>query len=137
MAGERLAAAVIDDVMAAWPQDLRPLVRAARARVLEIAPHLHEKVAFHALCYFRAGVPYGVIGGNVCLVVVKRGVLHLAFLHGAFLPDPQRILTGHAKSKRDLPIRSAEDLARPAVSDLIRAAVVYDPSRPDPATGAA
>jgi hypothetical protein len=71
---------------------------AARDLALDVAPALDGTIAFHALCYYRGGVPYGVIGGTVCLIAEKRGKLHLSFLHGAFLDDPAGLLTGSAKS---------------------------------------
>lgn len=128
MATERLHPTQIESLVASWPEDLRRLGLEARALVLEIAPGLSEKVAFHSLCYYKPDAPYGVIGGNVCLVSVKHDRLWLAFLHGASLPDPDRELQGTAKAKRQLEIRTREDLRRPAVADLIRAAIDYDPA---------
>jgi len=128
MATERLHPSQIAGLTRSWPEGERELALAARSLVLEIAPALSETIAFHSLCYFKADAPYGAIGGNVCLVSVQGGKLELAFLHGASLADPEHLLHGDGKAKRRVAIRSAADLQRPAVADLIRAAVRHDPT---------
>lgn len=125
--GKRLTAAEIRQALKPWPADVRRRAFAARDFVLDTMPALDETVAFGALCYFRRGAPYGVIGGNVCLIDCRRGELLLSFLHGAFLDDPSQLLTGRAKAKRSLLIGHVEELKNPAVADLIRAAARYTP----------
>lgn len=125
---ERLSASEIRALMASWPAPLRPLALELRARVLDVAPEVAEKEAFHALCYYKPHAPYGAIGGNVCLVALKDGRLEIAFLHGASLPDPERLMQGTGKAKRRVPIATSRDVARSALAALIRAAVAYDPS---------
>jgi hypothetical protein len=124
----RLTRTELESAMADWPAEARELGHAARALVLDLGPDLDEKIAFGAPCYVRGGVPYGVIGGHVCSIGVRDGLFHLGFIHGAFLPDPQRLLVGKAKSKRELPIRDLADLQRPAVAELIRASIAFDPA---------
>ena len=128
MTTERLHPSQIAGLTASWSEDVRGLARAARTLVLEIAPALSEKVAFHSLCYYKPGAPYGAIGGNVCLLTGKDDHLELAFLHGASLPDPKGLLRGDGKAKRRIPIRRRGDLNHPAVAALIRAAIAHDPS---------
>ena len=115
-------------VMDSWSDDLCRLGLAARDLVLEVAPGLSEKIAFNALCYYKPGLPYGVIAGSACLIGARGGTLILGFLHGAFLPDPDGLLQGRAKAKREMAILSVEALRRPSVAALIRDAVAYDPT---------
>lgn len=124
---ERLHPSQVQGLVASWPDDLRDLALEARERVLEIGPALSETVAFGALCYFKPDAPYGVIGGNVCLVEARGDHVELAFLHGAALPDPTGLLHGTGKAKRRLDVRTPDDLRRPAVADLIRAAIAHEP----------
>ncbi|MHC5010034.1 MAG: DUF1801 domain-containing protein [Planctomycetota bacterium] len=128
MAGERLETAQIERVMAGWSEPSRRLGRAARALVLGIAPGLDERIAFGSLSFVKPGAPYGVIGGNVCQVTEKDGILRLAFLHGASLGDPEGLLRGRAKAKRYVEIRTPDDLRRPAISSLVRAALEHEPA---------
>jgi hypothetical protein len=100
---------------------------ALRDLVLDVAPHLDETIAFRSLCYAKPGRPYGVIGGNVCLIGTRGRSLHLAFLHGASLPDPDGLLQGKAKAKRHVELTAASDIERGALERLIRAAVEHEP----------
>ena len=126
--GKRLPADEIERLMADWPESARSLARAARDVVLAVAPGVSEKVAFGALCYYKAGAPYGVIGGNVCMLDARGAELSIGFLHGASLPDPEGLLKGEAKAKREFIVRESADLTLPALAALIRAAVDFDPS---------
>jgi hypothetical protein len=57
------------------------------------------------------------------LAAQRRG-LALCFLqHGPDLPDPEHLLHGSGKTVRSLPLLSPDDLDRPAVRDLLDAAV--------------
>jgi len=46
----------------------------------------------------------------------------------AFLPDPEGLLQGNAKSKREMPIGSVRTLRDPAVKALLRAALEHRPA---------
>ncbi len=119
----------IDDLHADWPVSLRSLARALRELILSQFPDLGETIAFGSLCYFKPGQPFGVIGGNVCMIG-RRGIddhIRLEFIHGAALPDPTCLLQGSAKAKRFIPVRKLEDIDRDALIALIDAAVEYEP----------
>ena len=96
--------------------------------VREIAPHVTEAIKFHSLCYFKPGMPYGSIGGNVCGIGEQKGTVYLSFIHGAALPDPNGLLQGDGKAMRKIPIRSSADIRRPAVKRLVQASIRYDPT---------
>ncbi len=109
------------------PGELCDLVLELREFVREAAPELAETVAFNALCYYNPDRPYGVIGGNVCMIGTKPDCVHLAFLHGAHLDDPARVLDGNGKSKRYIALRDPGDIRREALTALIRAAIAHTP----------
>jgi hypothetical protein len=104
------------------------LVLELRDVVREVAPNVTEAIKFHSLCYFKPGMPYGSIGGNVCGIGEHRGTVYLSFIHGAALPDPERLLQGDGKAMRKVPIRSSADIQRPAIKRLIKASIRYDPT---------
>ncbi len=107
--------------------EVRDLVAALRALVLETVTGVTEGIRFGALCYFRAGEPFGSIGGNVCMIELRDEKVALAFLHGASLPDPTGLLTGSTKAKRRVPIRDKVILRQEALRDLLRAAWAHRP----------
>jgi hypothetical protein len=115
------------------PGELCDLILELRELVQQAAPQVHEAIKFNSLCYYKPNQPYGVIGGNVCMIGVRgdrvRGdYVYLSFIHGAFLPDPDGLLHGTAKAKRHIEIRSPADIRRAAFTRLIRAAVAYTPT---------
>jgi hypothetical protein len=124
---ERLQAGEIARVMEGWPDDVSDLAWELRDVVLKIGPDLAETVAFNSLCYYKPRQPYGVIGGNVCGIGHRGDCLHLGFIHGASLPDPQGLLQGTGKAKRHVELRTSRDVRRRAVGDLIRAAIAFRP----------
>jgi hypothetical protein len=106
---------------------LREAVLELRDFVLDTAPDVAEAIKFNSLCYYKPDRPWGVIGGNVCMIGVRDDRLLLGFIHGAALPDPAGLLQGEAKAARHIEIRSAKDPDRRAIRQLIREAVRYEP----------
>jgi hypothetical protein len=113
------------------PGELRDMVLALRDLVRDVAPEAVEDVKFNTLCYYKPGHPYGSIGGNVCMISWKDGRAFLSFIHGAQLPDPQRLLKGRAKAKRFVELRGLMDVPRAALEELVQAAVEYSPISED------
>ena len=111
-----------------WPDELADLALELQAFVREIAPHLNETIAFNSICYYKPDAPYRTIGGNVCMIGCTDDCLHLGFIHGAALPDPEGLLKGKARFARHVEIRSRRDIRRGAFRRLIRAAIAYTPS---------
>lgn len=101
--------------------ELRPVVMALREVVCREAPDAEETVLWGGLSYHTPWVG-GRVKGSICQIVVRRGVVRLDFIHGIRLADADRLLEGDRLSKRYVPIRSAADARRPAISRLIREA---------------
>lgn len=57
-----------------------------------------------------------------CMVVVYPGHVNLAFNMGAFLDDPDGILTGSGKQMRHIKIKTKDDIKSPYLRGFIRAA---------------
>ena len=127
MPGQRLAWNEIEKLFRSWPGEACDLALELRDFVLEVAPEVAETIAFNALCYYKPGQPYGVIGGNVCMIGLRGDRLELGFIHGASLPDPDGLLQGTGKASRHIELHSVKDIHRRAFKRLIRAAVAYQP----------
>jgi hypothetical protein len=123
----RLSAEQIAALLRDCPDELCDLVLELRDLVCRVAAASTEAVKFGCLCYFKPDQPYGVIGGNVCMIGWREDAVRLAFIHGAYLPDPEGLLKGSGKAKRYVEIRSRADIRQPAVTHLIRAALAYTP----------
>ena len=117
---QRLSAAQLADHLALVPPGIRKLVRGLRRIVLGLVPDAAEAIRFGCLCYYHPDAPFGAIGGNICLIEIRRGVPALSFIHGASLADPEGLLHGRGKAKRYLPIARQADVLNPDVAALVR-----------------
>jgi hypothetical protein len=127
MSPQRLSAAALADHLILESVQVRRVARALRGAVLRAAPTAAEAIKFRALCYFHADAWFGAIGGNICMIEVKRGSVLLSFVHGAGLPDPGGLLRGGGKAKRFVPVPDAELARSPAIRALVRAAAALQP----------
>ena len=57
--------------------------------------------------------------------------VRLFFLRGADLPDPRKLLEGSGKGVRSIKLESADDLDKPAVRALMKAALQAQPIDPN------
>jgi hypothetical protein len=71
--------------------------------------------------------------GPLCCFVSGKEHVTLAFLRGAALPDPERLLEGKARFVRNVRLRSMADVKRPGVKKLIAEAARLN--RKDPPSG--
>ena len=102
------------------------LLLAARRAILKTVPACHERVKWGAPSYQKPD-PDAAVKGGICQLYHWRGQVLVGFIHGAFLPDPARLLQGTAKAKRVLPIPDAAFLKDKRFLDLLRAAAQFDP----------
>ena len=113
---------------------LQALIRAARKALRKRLPTAHELVYdnynFFVIGYGPTERPSDAI---LSLTGAAKGV-GLCFIHGASLPDPQKILLGSGNQTRFIRVDSVEVLTRPAVEALIKAAIVNSKA-PLPSTG--
>jgi hypothetical protein len=99
------------------------LIRAMRKALRKRLPTAHEMVYdnynFFVIGYGPTERPSDAI---LSLTGSANGV-GLCFIHGASLPDPQKVLLGSGNQTRFIRVDSVEVVARPAVSALISAAI--------------
>src|SRR5215471_11318036 len=68
--------------------------------------------------------------GPLCVYLVQKEHVTLAFLRGAVLPDPERLLEGKAKGVRNVKLRSLADVKRSGVKRLIAEAAKLNKKNP-------
>lgn len=71
--------------------------------------------------------------GPLCVYLVQKEHVTLAFLRGAMLPDPDKLLEGKAKGVRNVKLQSLADVKRPGVKRLIAEAAKLN--KKDPPSG--
>jgi hypothetical protein len=107
---------------------LLDIVIELRNIVAEIRPDATETILRQGLVYFDA-VRGGHVSAGICQIMIRDDCVRLAFIHGAFLPDPQRLLQseGDRIAKRFVEIRDYDAALWKVIKDLIRAAADFDP----------
>lgn len=83
-------------------------------------PFATEEMRRQGLVYYdsRRGGP---VKAGICQSLIFLEEIHLAFIHGAFLPDPHHLLKGTTMPKRYMLIKSYETTPWEAVRELIHA----------------
>ena len=105
---------------------LEQVAKSVRALVMKTAMGCEEYVSPWKTPAFDSN-------GPLCVFVLGKEHVTLAFLRGAMLPDPEKLLEGKAKGVRNLKLRSLEDVRRPGVKRLIEEAVKLN--KKDPPSG--
>jgi hypothetical protein len=111
------------------------LIRATRAALRKRFPTAVEMV-YDNYNFFVIG--YGpserASDAFVSMAAYARGV-GICFIQGARLADPDRVLEGSGNQTRMMRLKSAKDLAAPAVETLLRAACRLSPPLPKSGRG--
>jgi hypothetical protein len=111
---------------------LARLIRQCRAEVRKLLPTAVELVYDnYNFLVFGFATTERASDALISIAAASNGV-GLCFIHGASLPDPQRILLGSGKQTRFIRLPTIAPLRSPAVSALLQAAVARA-ARPLPA----
>jgi hypothetical protein len=113
------------------PPQLQEIVLELRNLIAFAAPDAVEVVRWGGLSYFHAGRG-GIVSAGICQIGIHTDHVRLAFIHGAFLSDPQQLLEGDRKVKRFIRITSYEAAPWEYLEGLIRASSQFDPRSKQP-----
>lgn len=97
---------------------IEELARAAYDFVSEIEPSLARMK--------RWGFPGFVGNSTIVTICGQEQHVNLQFFHGAHLPNPNGLLEGTGKDLRHIKIRSAVDLERGGMREVVLAAIAFD-----------
>ena len=111
----------VEAFLSAYPEQVQETASAARQLLKDMLPGAAETVDESAkLLGYSYGPGYkGVI---FTLIMSKTGV-KLGICRGAELPDPKRLMAGAGKVHRHVQLRSVDDIKRPGLKQLMKAAV--------------
>ena len=98
---------------------LRPLATELRRMFLEAEPDLRESIKWGNPCFEKKLRMFYIASQGDRYVT-------LGLWQGALLPNPEGLIEGTGKRMRHVKIRSAEELAVPALGRIIRQAVEVD-----------
>lgn len=123
----------LKDFIAKFEPKHQALIRSVRKALRKRFPTAYE-LAYDNYNFFVLG--YGPTDRpSDCIVSMAAGAngIGVCFIHGAKLPDPNKILLGSGNQTRFIRIESVKELARPEVEALLEAAVAHSakPMRSD------
>ena len=118
----------IEKLFSGLSPQLLDIVLELRNVILGIAPSATETLHRHGLTYYEAGRG-GPVSAGICQIHIQEDHIRLAFIHGAFLPDPRGLLEaeGDRKYKRFVRIYSFEQAPWEDLKALIIASHNFDP----------
>jgi hypothetical protein len=108
------------------PNELLDILIELRNLVARVAPSATEKIQRKGITYYHADRG-GPVSAGVCQILVRDDHIELAFIHGAFLPDPHHLLEGNGVAKRFIPIGSYDLAPWEDLADLIDLSDRFDP----------
>lgn len=116
----------VENFLKFTPQPLQEIVLELRNIIFSVAPDTVEVVRWGGLSYFHEGRG-GIVSAGICQIEIHKEHVRLAFIHGAFLPDPHKLLFGTQKAKRFIEIDSYDNAPWEDLKALILSASKFDP----------
>jgi hypothetical protein len=125
---KRPSAAVIRRALSDRDPELRSVFLDAHGLVLETLPDVEFTIDLKDGTIGYGAHQYGADGWGIGAISCHSRWVTLAFMRGARLPDPGRILEGTGKSMRHIKIRSRDQLVerRGAIRALLLAAIARE-----------
>jgi uncharacterized protein DUF1801 len=99
------------------------LIRAVRAALRKRFPTANELIWDNYNFFVIGYSPTERPSDSIVSMTGRAGGVGLCFIHGARLPDPDKVLLGSGKQTRFIRIDSVQVLERPEVEALVAAAI--------------
>lgn len=116
----------VETFLAHNPLPLQEIVLELRNIIASVAPDAVEVIRWGGLSYFHEGRG-GIVSAGICQIGIEKDHIHLAFIHGKFLPDSHKLLVGTQKYKRYAETNSYENAPWNELKELITYASRFDP----------
>ena len=116
----------IENFLKFTPPHLQEIVLELRNIIFSVASDAAEVVRWGGLSYFHEGRG-GIVSAGICQIGIHEDHIRLAFIHGAFLPDPRKLLRGTQKAKRFIELNSYDNAPWDDLRQLITASSFFDP----------
>lgn len=112
--------AEVNELLKAYPPEVRDLALAVRGKIHAMFPYIAEKV-YPGWKVILCSVD-GSMKRGICAISPLRKYVNIIFYRGADIDDPDGILEGEGKKVRHIKITDAAQMQRPAIQHLIKAA---------------
>ena len=121
-----LSSREIETFLTTTPAPLQEIVLELRNIIFTTAPDAVEVIRWGGLGYHHAGRG-GIVSAGICQIGIHEDHIRLAFIHGAFLPDPKGLLEGDRKAKRYVRITSYDGAPWSDLEQLLAQSAAFDP----------
>ncbi len=108
------------------PAELRDIALELRSLIVAVAPTATEVVHRKGFTYYDEDRG-GPVSAGIYQIRLQTDHIRLAFVHGAFLPDPQGLLEGNRKAMRYVKLYSYNQAPWDDLKALITASARFDP----------
>ncbi len=121
-----LPSRTIETFLQKLPRDLQDIVLELRSLIVRVAPGVTETGTSRGFNYYfkERGGP---VSAGVCQITVHDDHVRLAFIHGAYLPDPGNHLQGETMPKRFVRLTSYDTVPWDDLRDLLIHSSRFDP----------
>ena len=117
---------IIENFLQYTPSALREIALEIRNVVASIAPNTTEEVRYRGLVYYHGNLG-GPVSAGICGIKLMPEHVRLYFTHGAFIPDPKRLLKGSGKAMRYVRLNKYETVPWDDIKALIEEHANFDP----------
>lgn len=121
-----LSVAEVQNFLERTKPELQDIVLELRNIIAEVAPTATEIILWRGLTYYDESRG-GPVSGGICQIGIHQDHIRLAFIHGAFIADPKKLLQGKGVAKRFVVVRSYEEAPWEDLQNLIVASSQFDP----------
>jgi uncharacterized protein DUF1801 len=119
----------LDSFLARYTPETATTAKSALRKMRKMFPGAFELVYDNYNALVCGWSPTERTSEVICSIAVYPKWATLFFMHGAGLPDPEKLLGGSGSRVRQIRLQSANDLDRPAIRKLIAEAISRSPNR--------
>lgn len=121
-----LSTPAVEKILEHISPELQDIILELRNIVATLAPDAAEEFRNKGFIIYdaRRGGP---VSAGICQILIIQEHIELAFIHGAFLPDPKGLFTGERRYKKIVRITSFALAPWDDLKDLITASIHFDP----------
>ncbi len=121
-----LPSRAIETFLQKLPQDWRDIVLELRNLIVEVAPGVTETGTARGFNYYYRDRG-GPVSAGVAQITIHENHIRLAFIHGAYLPDPKNLLEGETMPKRFIRLTRYDTVPWEDLKDFIIHSSRFDP----------
>ena len=111
-----------DEALSGSSGHVKEIAEKLRALIIELYPDVFE-VPWPKQKIIGYGVGPKKMSEHFCYIGAYRDHVNLGFYYGADLPDPKGLLEGTGKKLRHIKIREVEEVAQPALDQLLQSSL--------------